>query len=163
MKSTEHLLHNSTVEIKLQWIAIICMAIGLITSIYYHSKTLKAERIESEVNAFIHLNDRYQKLLFTLIHNDSEIFKRTDQESLQKNKYVIYELFELLATVYSLEGYFKELDKNIWASWKKRTEFLFTKPAIRYAWQSHAAYAEKIYRPEFVKLVESEIAQIDKQ
>lgn len=159
MSSTEHLLHSSKTEIKLQWLAIICMAMGLITSTYYHAHTLKTERIESEVNSYLHLNDRYHKLLFTLIQNDSEVFRKTDQDSMKKNKYLMYELFELFATVDLLEPHFKELDKEVRSSWERRKEFVFSKPAIRQAWQSHLNYAGKIYKTEFVQEVESIIAQ----
>ncbi len=158
MKPEEHPLHSSSSERRLQWIAIGCMAIGLITSTYYHVHTLKAERIESELSSYLHLNDRYHKLLFSLLENDSEIFKKTDNPSLQKNKYIIYELFEIFATVDSLKGYFSELEKDVWPCWKRRMEFLFSKPAIQYCWQSHASYAGKIYKPEFVKHVERVIA-----
>ena len=76
------------------------------TSVYYHANTLKAERVESEINAYLHLNDRYHDLLFTLIHNDPEVFKKVDPESMRKNKYLIYELFELFATVDLLASHF---------------------------------------------------------
>jgi hypothetical protein len=109
MNATEHSLHSSKIELRLQWIAIICMAAGLITSIYYHANTLKAEHIESEINSYLHLNDRYHKLLFTLLQNDSEVFQKIDH----KNKYLIYELFELFATVDLLESHFNELGPEI--------------------------------------------------
>lgn len=157
MNPSEHPLHSK--EIKLQWIAIACMAIGLVTSIYYHAKILKAERIESELTSYLHLNDRYHNLLFTLIQNDSEVFKKNETALLQKNKYIMYELFELFATVKSVEGYFEELDQDVWPCWERRMEFLFSKPAIRHAWQSHLKYAGKIYKPEFLHLVENMIAQ----
>lgn len=86
MNPTEHPLHSSKTEIKLHWIAITCMAIGLITSVYYHAHTLKAERIESEINSYLHLNDRYHKLLFTLLQNDPEVFRKTDPDSMHKKQ-----------------------------------------------------------------------------
>jgi hypothetical protein len=159
MNPTEHPLHNSKTEIRLQWIAIICMAIGLITSIYYHANTLKAEHIESEINSYLHLNDRYHKLLFTLLQNDSKVFQKTDPDSMDQNKYLIYELFELFATVDLLESHFNELGQEIQPYWKRRMEFVFSKPAIRLAWQSHRSYATKIYKSEFVQLVEGVISQ----
>jgi hypothetical protein len=158
MNPTEHPLHSSKTEIKLQWIAIACMAIGLLTSVYFHANILKAERIENELSSYLHLNDKYHSLLFQLIYDDSEVFKKTDDVSLQKNKYVMYQLFELFSTIDSLEGYFKELDKDVWPCWKRRMEFLLSKPAVRYAWQSHRNYAQRIYEPEFVKHIESMIA-----
>ncbi len=160
MNPTEHPLHSSKTEIKLQWIAIICMAIGLITSIYYHANTLKAEHIESEINSYLHLNDRYHKLLFTLLQNDSDVFKKTDLHSMRKNKYIIYELFELFATVDLLENHFNELDQEVRPCWKKRMEFIFSKPSIRQAWQSHLDYAGKIYKPGFIQHVEEIITQL---
>lgn len=158
MDLTEHSLHNSKTELRLQWIAIVCMAIGLLTSTYFHATILRAERTESELSSYLHLNDRYHALLFTLIHNDNEVFIKTDDDSLQKNKYIMYELFELFSTVESLERYFKELDKDVWPCWKRRMEFLFSKPAILYAWHSHLRYAQHIYRPEFVEQIENIIA-----
>lgn len=153
----EHPLHTS--DTKLQWIAIACMAIGLLTSVYYHSHILKAERLESELSSYLHLNDRYHQLLFTLIQNDHEIFSKTGDISLQKNKYIIYELFELFSTVDMLESYFSELDQDVWPIWKRRMEFLFSKPAIKYAWESHLRYADQIYKPAFMKHVETLIAE----
>jgi len=151
-----HLPHTS--EATLQWIAIACTALGLVISTYYNAYTLKAERVDGELTSYLHLNDRYHKLLFTLMDHDSGIFKKQDDFDLQKNKYIIYELFELFATIDSLEHYFTELDKDVWPCWKRRMEFLFSKPAIRHAWQCHAVYADQIYKPEFVKRVESVIA-----
>jgi len=159
MSTTEHLPHGSKTEIRLQWIAIFCMAIGLIVSIYHHTHLIKAERIKSELTSYLHLNERYHKLLFTLIQNDSEVFKKADDQSLQKNKYVLYELFELLATVESLKGYFKELDKDTWPIWNRRIEFLFSKPAVQYAWHLHQADAKEIYLPEFIAHVDHVIAK----
>jgi hypothetical protein len=150
--------HSQTTEIALQWIAIGCMALGLIISTYYHSNSLKSERIESELTTYLHLNDRYHKLLFTLIDHDSEIFKNHDNFAfLQKNKYLIYELFELFATVDSLEKYFRELDKDVWPCWIRRMEFLLSKPTVQHAWKTHAQYAGRIYRQEFVNRVENMI------
>jgi len=159
MDPTEHPLHSSS--LKLQWIAIGCMAFGLITSTYYHVHTLKAERIESELTSYLHLNDRYHKLLFTLLENDPEIFQKNDDLYLQKNKYIIYELFELLSMVDSLKPYFLELRADVWPCWEKRMEFLFSKPAVQHAWASHAKYAERIYKPEFIAHVESMLAHAD--
>ena len=77
MNPTEHPPH--TTDSKLQWIAIGCMALGLITSVYYHSQILKAERVESELTSYLHLNDRYHKLLFTLIQNEPDVFQQTNE------------------------------------------------------------------------------------
>lgn len=155
MKPSDHPLHTSNTETKLQWIAIACMAFGLMISAYFHSTTLKAERIKSELSSYLHLNDRYHTLLFNLIQNDPDVFHKTSQETLQKNKYVMYELFELFETIDMLEHYFKELDKDVWPYWKRRIEFLFSKPAIRYAWAIHFRDAEKIYNPQFMQFVEN--------
>lgn len=157
MNPTEHPPHSRT-EIKLQWIAIACMAIGLVASIYFHAHILKAERIENELSSYLHLNDKYHSLLFKLIDNDREVFQKIDSASLQKNKYIIYELFELFSTIDAVEGYFKELDKDVWPCWKRRLEFLLSKPAVQYAWGSRRHYAEHIYEPQFVKHVENIIA-----
>lgn len=158
MNPTEHLLQSSRTEIRLQWIAIVCMAIGLVTSIYFHAHILKAERIDSEVTSYMHLNDKYHTLLFSLIHNDPDVFRKTGDESLHQNKYIMYELFELFFAINSLEKYFKTINKDVWRSWKKREEFLFSKPAIRYAWQSHLNYAKDIYEPAFVEHIQMVIA-----
>ncbi len=158
MHPTEHLLHSSRTEIKMQWLAIICMAIGLITSIYYHARTLQAEHVESEVNSYLHLNDRYHKLLFTMLQNDPEFFQKTDPESMRKNKYLMYELFELLATVDLLKGHFNELNREIEPCWQRRMEFVFSKIAIQHAWQSHMSYASNIYRSEFIQCIQKVIA-----
>lgn len=155
---SEHPLHSSKTTNLLQWIAITCMAIGLITSNYYHIHILKAERVETELTSYLHLNDCYHKLLFNLIQNDSEIFKKIDDSSLGKEKYIMYELFDLFATVQLVENYFTELDKNVWPCWKQRMEFLFSKPAIRYAWQCHLKDARHIYKSEFIQHVENIIA-----
>lgn len=157
MRASEHPLHSKT-EIKLQWIAIFCMAIGLVTSIYYHAHTIKADRITSEISSYLHFNDRYNKLLFNLVQNDSEVFKQASNDSLKENKYIIYELFELFATIDLFQDYFTELDKDIWPIWKKRMEFLLSKPAVRYAWKSNRNYAEKIYTTEFMEHIEHIIA-----
>ena len=157
MHPTEHPLHSSKTEIRLQWIAILCMAIGLITSIYYHARTLQAEHVESEVNSYLHLNDRYHKLLFTLLQNDAEAFQKTDPDSMRKNKYLMYELFELLATVDLLKNHFNELSQEIHPCWQRRIEFIFSKPAIQHAWQSHLSYAKRIYKAEFILCIERAI------
>ena len=160
MHPAEHPLHSAKTEIKLQWIAIACMAIGLITSIYYHAHTLQAEHIESEINSYLHLNDRYHKLLFALLQNDSEVFKKTDPDSMRKNKYLMYELFELFATVDLLKSHFNELAQEVQPCWQRRMDFVFSKPAVQHAWKSHLSYAGKIYKPEFVQHVEKVISQI---
>lgn len=158
MHPTEHPLHSSKTEIRLQWIAIICMAIGLITSIYYHARTLQAEHVENEVKSYLHLNDRYHKLLFALLENDHEVFQKTDLESMQKNKFLMYELFELLATVDLLKSHFNELRREIHPCWHRRIEFVFSKAAVQHAWQSHLSYASKIYKPEFIQYIQEVIA-----
>ena len=158
MSEGAHLSHAS--DSKMQWIAIIFTALGLVISTYYHAFGLKTDRIDGELTTHLHLNDRYHRLLFTLMDHDSGIFKDHDKHELHKNKYIIYEMFELFATVDSLETYFTELGKDVWPCWKRRMEFLFSKPAIRSAWQTHAVYADQIYRPEFVERVESVLANV---
>jgi|GEM_PF-4290791 len=145
-------------ENKLQWIAIALTAVGLISTTHYNFHILKATRFETELSYYLNLNERYHKLLFTLITNDSEIFKKNDNASLNNNKYIIYELFELFATVKSLEGYSQELDQDINSIWQKRIHFLFSKPAIQTAWQGHENYAYEIYKPEFVEYIHRVIA-----
>lgn len=71
----------------------------------------------------------------------------------------MYELFELFATVDLLESHFNELSQEVQPSWKRRMEFVFSKPAIRNAWKSHLSYAGKIYKPEFVQHIEGVIAE----
>jgi hypothetical protein len=158
MNPTEHPPHSSRTEIKLQWIAIACMALGLIASIYFHASILKAERIENELSSYLHLNDKYHSLLFKLIDNDPEVFQKKDNASLQKNKYIIYELFELFSTIESVEVYFSQLNEDVWPCWKRRLKFLLSKPAVQHAWASRRHYAEHIYEPEFVAHVEKVLA-----
>ena len=146
-------------ENKLQWIAIAMTAVGLGASAFYSTQALRVARLESELATFLQLNDRYNKLLFTLIQNDSEVFKKTDDATLKDNKYLIYEIFELFSTIKGLEGYFSELDKDVWPIWEKRTQFFFSKPAIRYAWHLHMNYAEAIYKKEFVTYIEEVISE----
>ncbi len=143
----------------LQWIAIGLTALGLITTTHYNVRILEATRFETELSYYLNLNERYHKLLFTLVNNDPEIFKKDDDLSLDNNKYIIYELFELFATVKSLEGYYKELDKDISSIWQKRVDFLFSKPAVRHAWQTHETDAQAIYKPEFVNYIHNVLAQ----
>jgi len=146
-------------ENKLQWIAIGLTALGLITTTHYNVRILKATRFETELSYYLNLNERYHKLLFTLINNDPEVFKKNDDKSLENNKYIIYELFELFATVKSLEGYYQELDQDISSIWKKRVDFLFSKPAVRQAWLTHVSDAQEIYKPEFVEYIHRILAQ----
>ncbi len=159
MHTSEHLPHSSKTEMRLQWIAIMFMAIGLIISIHHHSQLIKAERIKSELTSYLHLDDRYHKLIFTLLQNDPDVFQKNDDLSLQKNKYLLYELFELFATVETLKSYFQELNEDTWPIWNKRIEFLFSKPAVNYAWEERQRYADKIYSPEFLKHIENIIAE----
>lgn len=144
---------NST-QNKLQWFAIACTALGLLTSTYYNAYILKAARMDNELSSYLKLNEHYNRLLFTLLNNDREIFRRRDDASLNSNKYILYELIELLSTVKSLENYYQELDKDVIAVWNRRIEFLLTKPATQHAWQSRKQYAERIYKPEFVEFVD---------
>lgn len=146
-------------ENKLQWIAIGLTAFGLITTTHYNVRILKATRFETEIAYYLNLNERYHKLLFTLLHNDPEVFKKSDDQSLETNKYIIYELFELLATVKSLENYYEELGQDLSNIWQRRVDFLFSKPAVQHAWQIHEAYAQEIYKPEFVSYIQGVIAQ----
>ncbi len=122
MNPTEHPPHSSRTEIKLQWIAIACMALGLVASIYFHANILKEERIENELSSYLHLNDKYHSLLFKLIDNDPEVFQKKDNASLQKNRYIIYELFELFSTIESVQVYFHQLDKDVVAVLEKKIE-----------------------------------------
>jgi quinol monooxygenase YgiN len=155
-----HSLHSKT-ELKLQWIAIFIMAIGLMTSIYYHANTIKDDRIKAEMQSHLHLNNLYNKLLFTLIQNDSEVFKQVDDPSLQENKYIIYEMFEVFATVDAFKEHFAEMHKDILPIWQRRMDFFLSKPAVRYAWESHRSYAKHIYHPGFLQYVEDTIACLE--
>lgn len=141
-------------ENKLQWIAIAITATGLIITSYYNMKTLGQARLDSELTTYLQLNDRYNKLIFKLVCNDSEVFKHTDTEALKKNKYIIYEMFDLFSTIKSLETYYSELNKDVWPIWEKRIEFFFSKPAVRYAWQVRMQYANAIYTNDFVEYID---------
>ena len=142
-------------ESKLQWIAIVFTAMGLLVSTYYNANILKAARIDNELSSYLKLNEHYNRLLFTLITNDSEIFKKNDNASLKTNKYIIYELIELLATAKSLEHHYQELTTDVSTIWNKRIAFLFSKPAIQHAWKSRKQYAEKIYEAEFIAFIDA--------
>ncbi len=155
MRKTIHRIQSENI---LQWVAIGLTALGLFTTTHYNVRILEATRFETELSYYLNLNERYHKLLFTLVNNDPEVFKKSDDLSLEHNKYIIYELFELFATVKSLEGYYKELDKDLTSIWQKRADFLFSKPAVRHAWQCHETDAQAIYKPEFVEYVHSVIA-----
>lgn len=148
----------STNEDKFQWIAITFTALGLLFSSYYDAQTVKASRIDSELSSYLQLNEQYNKLLFTLINNDSQVFKKVDDLSLENNKYLIYELFELFATVKTFEIHYQELEADVKFIWERRLEFLFSKPAIQYVWQRSYKYTHKIYKPEFIKYVDDLIA-----
>jgi hypothetical protein len=144
-------------ESKMSWIGIIFTSIGLITTVYYHDHILKATRMESEMKSYLLLNQRYHELLFTLIHNDSEVFQKVDDQSLKENKYIIYELLNLISTVKTMESCFNEVAPEIKADWERKTNFLLTKPAVQFAWEKRIRYADKIFNPNFISFVENVI------
>lgn len=141
---------------KLQWVAIIFTAVGLFTSIHFHIHSLQTARMENELFSYLQLDERYNKLIFTLIDSDPDVFKKVDDLSLKNHKFIMYELFNLFETVESLRPHYQELD--LWPNWQKRMEFLFSKPAIQYAWQKHRRDADQIYHPEFIARVDSILA-----
>lgn len=142
----------------MQWIAITITAAGVMCSAYYNSETLRSARIENELSSYLNLNERYQKLIFSLISGDADIFQIVDFKDLHEKKYIIYELLELFSTVKALEGYYLDLDKNIWPIWDERIKFLFSKPAVQSVWKHRRIYAEKIYKAEFIQYVEQVFA-----
>lgn len=141
-------------ENRLQWVAIICTVIGLLASVYYNAKILTAARMQSEMSSYLHLNERYHKILFSLMEEDPKIFSRTSDMT-KSQKYHIYEMFEVFALVTTLEDHYKEIDSDAWPIWHKRMSFLLQKPAIQHAWQCRMDYAEALYVPEFIAYMEN--------
>ncbi len=138
----------------LEWMAIGLTVFGLCITCYYQHHTLKAIRVESELNSYLNLSERYHRILHDLLQNDPLVFQRTDNNSLEKNKYVLYEAFELFSTVHSLGKYHKETLNDVLPLWNKRFEHLFKKPAARVAWESQRSYAHRIYNEDFINDVE---------
>ena len=138
------------------WVGIIFTSLGLITSVYYHDHILKATRLESEMNSYLNLNQRYHQLLFSLVHNQA--FRNTGGEIVKDDKYVIYELFDLISTVKTLENYFTEAAPDIKADWERKIDFLLSKRAVQQAWKERAEYIDKIYNASFITYVEQVIA-----
>ncbi|MBS0615397.1 MAG: hypothetical protein JSR58_02440 [Verrucomicrobia bacterium] len=136
----------------LQWVAITFTAIGLLATIHFHMHSLQTARIENELFSYLHLNDRYHKLIFTLLEKDANVFQKTDDAYLNENKFLMYELFELFSTADSLKSHFQELN-TLWPHWQKRMEFLFSKPAIQCAWKKHQKSAPQIYDEKFITQV----------
>lgn len=145
-------------ETKMSWIGIIFTSIGLLTTVYYHDHILKATRVESEMKSYLHLNQRYHQLLFALIHNDSEVFKKHDDAGLKENKYIIYELLDVISMVKTLEKYHTQVAPEIKFDWERKIDFLLSKPAIQFAWEKRMKYGDKVFNPSFITYVEKIIA-----
>jgi hypothetical protein len=142
-------------ESKMSWIGIIFTSIGLVTTVYYHDHILKATRVESELKSYLHLNQRYHQLLFTLINNDSEVFKKYDDGSLKENKYIIYELLDVIAMVKTLENYYTQVVPEIKSDWDRKIDFLLSKPAVQFAWGKRMKYGSKVFNPNFITYVDN--------
>ena len=141
-------------ETKLTWLGILFTMVGLVTTIYYNAHTLKVTRMESEMSCYLHLNDRYHQLMHTLIHNKT--FRHTTAEDLGDEKYILYELFDLFATIKTMESYFTEIAPQLRADWQRKIDFLFSKPAVQAAWKARRDYSDKIYDPAFIAYVQKE-------
>ncbi len=135
------------------WLGIIFTMIGLITSVYYNGHILKVTRMENELNSYLNLNQRYHQLVYSLVHNKT--FRHTSEETLGDDKYVIYELFDLIATWKTMEDYFDDTSPNLKADWERKIHFLFSKPAVQAAWKMRHEYVNKIYSPEFVTYIDN--------
>ena len=135
------------------WLGIIFTMIGLVTSVYYNAHTLKVTRMESEMSCYLNLNQRYHELVYQLVHNKT--FRHTSGDQLGDEKYLMYELFDLVATIKTMEAYFIETAPELRADWERKIDFLFAKPAVKAAWAARSEYTDKIYDPSFIAYIES--------
>lgn len=142
-------------ESKMAWIGIIFTMLGLVTSVYYNGHILKMTRMENEMNCYLDLNQRYHQLVYKLVHNKT--FRHTSSDDLGDDKYVIYELFDLIATVKTMENYFSETAPQLKADWERKIDFLLTKPAVKAAWKTQSAYMNDIYSPDFIAYIDGTI------
>ena len=150
----------STSESKLAWLGIIFTSLGLLASVYYNDHNLRATRMESEMNSYLNLNQRYHQLMFSLVHKGQGVFFRTsDDEQHKESKYIIYEMFDLISTVKTLERHFTEAIPDIKADWDRKINFFLSKPAVQHAWKTRVEYANKIYSPTFIAYVEQVMAE----
>lgn len=141
-------------ETRAAWLGILFTMAGLVTSIYYSGHILKVTRMENEMNCYLNLNQRYHKLVYTLVHNKT--FRHTTSEELGDDKYVIYEIFDLIATVKTMETY-AEMAPELRADWERKIDFLLSKPAVQAAWKTQIPYINNIYSPDFINYIEKRI------
>ena len=147
-----------TSEYKLAWLGIIFTSLGLVASVYYNDRMLRATHLESEMNAFLNLNQRYHQLLFSLIHKGPGVFIDCDEDHFRESRHTMYELFDLISTVKTLENYFTEAAPAIKDDWDRKIEFFLSKPAVRYAWKRRSEYVNRIYNADFIDYVEQIMA-----
>ena len=145
-------------ELKMAWLGIIFTSLGLVASVYYNDRMLRATRLEGEMNAFLNLNQRYHQLLFSLIHKGPGVFIDCDEDHFRESRHTMYELFDLISTVKTLENYFTEAAPTIKADWDRKIEFFLSKPAVRYAWKKRSDYVNRIYNTDFIDYVEQIMA-----
>lgn len=98
--------------------------------------------------------------MFTLVHQGQGVFfNMSDDEQSKESKYIIYEMFDLISTVKTLEKHFTTAIPDIKSDWKRKIDFFFSKPAVQHAWKTRIGYASKIYSEKFIAYVEKKMAK----
>lgn len=137
----------------IQWFGIIIAVLGTFFSSIIGYKSLKAARIESAMNSFITLSDRYHKLFFSLIEEDHNILKRP-LETVPGQQVIIYQLIELLSEVDDLEIFQKRIGERMLAKWNFRQQKLMSSVIFQCAWDKKEKDKQQLYSKKFISEID---------
>lgn len=140
-----------------QLIANIVTSLGMILSIIYSARTVRAARIETELNAFSSLSHRYNEIIEELIASNK--FQTKEWSELGQTRFKIYALFDILSVVYATRRYQTEIGKTFWQYWERRISFMVSKPAVQTAWEHHRKDQHKLYTNEFINFLNSKFEE----
>ena len=138
----------------IQWVGIIIAVTGTFVSSIIGYKSLKAARLESAINSFLTLSDRYHNLFFSLIEDDHNILKRP-LEAVPEQQISIYQLIELLSEVDDLKKYQEKIGKNMGSKWEQRQKKLMSSVVFQCAWDRKKEDKRDLYSENFVTKIDN--------
>lgn len=122
--------------ISLEWIALLVTVCGTCVSAVFSYKSVRASRIESELNGFIAQSGRYNDLLLELMQTERDILNNPDcKNTPPKARYLAYQIIDILAETHDLQSYQVEVGDTMKNRWKSRRSHLFSRPFFKSVWK----------------------------
>ncbi len=134
--------------------------IGLLITVVYNQRSLRAARQDSVTSMYLGLNERLQETLYELLEVDKDILKSADLDKLRPYQFRFFQLFDIVADIWQMRPMLEEFDPRLWRRCDARIRPLLRKRAFRILWAKQLAKNAALFDREFVEFMTAAMAEL---